>query len=75
MKIPFFSEHIENYTRRTGLRRKTLLLSLGWLWGMLLISMFFIGSGRIILLLSCVGAAVTCHLLWIARGRKRDGGT
>lgn len=72
MSIPFFREHIENYERRRGLTKKTLWFSLGWLWGMLLLSMLLIRSGLVSLLLSLIGLAVTLHLLWMAKGRNKD---
>lgn len=74
MKISFFREHIENYEHRTGLSRKTFWLSMGWLWGMLLLSMVLIRTFWISILLFLVGAAVTSHILWMAgaKGRKKE---
>ncbi len=69
MKVPFFREHIENYSQRTGLSKKTFLISLLWLWGMLILSMFLTGDLRIALLLFLVGSAVTLHICIIAKGR------
>jgi uncharacterized membrane protein YbaN (DUF454 family) len=73
MSIPFFREHIENYEQRKGLSQKTLWLSLGWLWGMMLLSIFLIRSGWVSLLLILIGLAVTIHLLWMAKGSNKDG--
>ena len=70
MKIPFFREHIENYESRTGLSRKTFWISISWLWGMLIISMVLIKTLWISLLLSLIGAAVTIHILWIAKEKS-----
>lgn len=72
MKISFFKEHIENYERRTGLSRKTFWISIIWLWSMLLISMIFIHTLWISFSLFLIGLAVTCHILWMAKGRKGD---
>lgn len=73
-RIPFFREHIENYASRAGLSAKTVGISLGYLWGMLLLSMFFVARLWCVCLLALVGAAVTAHILYMAepgRGRER----
>lgn len=72
MKVPFFREHIENYSQRTGLSKKSFLISLLWLWGMLILSMFLTGDLRIALLLFLVGSAVTLHICIIAKGRRES---
>lgn len=72
MKISFFREHIENYRTRTGLRRKTVILSLTYLWGMLVLSMVLIRQLPITALLVLVGSAVTVHILWMARARAEE---
>ncbi|MEA4970991.1 MAG: YbaN family protein [Candidatus Pelethousia sp.] len=69
MKVPFFREHIENYENRTGLSRKTVAVSLGYLWGMLLLSMLLIRKAWIIGLLCAIGAAVTIHIFCVAKAR------
>lgn len=69
MKIEFFREHIENYEHRTGLRRKTVAISLGYLWGMMLLSMLLVRRWPVALLLCFIGAAVTAHILVMARKR------
>lgn len=70
MKIAFFREHIENYENRTGLTRKTVAVSLGYLWGMLLLSMLLISKAWVVGLLCAIGAAVTIHILCVARARR-----
>lgn len=70
-KVPFFREHIENYQTRSGLSRKTLTRSLAFLWGMLLLSCLWVQLLWVTLLLICVGAAVTLHLLHIARWKPK----
>jgi len=71
VKIPFFREHIENYEHRTGLSHKTVWISMVWLWGMLFLSMFLLKSFWISVFLLMVGAAVTTHILWMAKGNFR----
>lgn len=72
MKFSFFREHIENYEHKKGLSRKTFLLSMLWLWGMLLVSMIAINTLWVIVLLSFIGVAVTLHLVCIAKSRKQE---
>ena len=74
MKISFFREHIENYESRTGLSRKTVWISMGWLWGMLILSMGLLKTLWISLLLFLIGAAVTSHILWMARSKGGNKG-
>lgn len=69
MKISFFREHIENYEHRTGLSKKTLWISMVWLWSMLIISMIVMQTIWISLLLSFIGITVTIHILCIARAK------
>lgn len=71
MKIGFFREHIENYEKRCGLSRKTLVVSLIYLWGMLLLSMLLSGNTLIICLLLTIGVAVTIHILWVSKDRGK----
>lgn len=69
MRNRFFAEHLENYQKRTGLRRRTVVVSLGFLWGVLCLSMVAMGKLWAMLLLIAVGTAVTMHILCIARPR------
>lgn len=71
VKIPFFREHIENYRSRKGLDRKTLAISLIFLWGMLLLSMALVHKTVITVILSVVGISVTIHILCVARPKKK----
>lgn len=74
LRVPLFREHIENYKNRTGLPRAIVVRSLLYLWGMLLLSMFFVRRPWVIALEALVGVCVTLHILWIAKpkeGRKR----
>ena len=72
MSISFFREHFENYEQRKGLSRKTLLISLCWLWGMLILSMFLLRELWITLFLIFIGTSVTFHLLWMSKERKKN---
>lgn len=69
MKIGFFREHIDNYERRTGLSKRTVGISLGYLWGMMILSIALIQTLWIRLLLLAIGTAVTVHILWMARSK------
>ncbi len=67
LRITFFREYLENYQKGNGLPRSTVIKSLVFLWGMLLVSMFLIGRLWLTLLLIVVGICVTIHILWIAK--------
>lgn len=69
MKISFFKEHIENYEYREGLSRKTVTISLCYLWGMLSVSMILISSLWMSFLLASIGVTVTIHILWMAKAK------
>lgn len=70
MKIPFVREYLQNYYEKTGLRKRTVAISLIFLWGMLLISALHIRTFWIVGVLAAVGTAVTVHILIVARKRK-----
>ena len=74
MKNKFFREHVENYASRKGLSQKTVIISLGWLWVMLLVSIILLMNFLLAILLLFVGAAVTRHILYMAspKWRKED---
>ena len=74
LRIPVFREHIENYEKRTGLPRKTVRISLTWLWSTLFVSMILIQKVWIIAFLFIVGLCVTLHILSIAKAKveKKD---
>ncbi len=75
MKIKFFREHIENYESRTGLSRRTVAISLAYLWGMLLISALLIPAIWVKLILAVVGVAVTAHILIMSKAKRADKGS
>ncbi len=72
MKSKFFAEHINNYKQRTGLCTRTVALSLGFLWAMLVTSILAVGELWLTLLLFGIGIAVSTHILWIAQPKKKD---
>ncbi|MFT3982768.1 MAG: YbaN family protein [Lachnospiraceae bacterium] len=71
LRIPFFREYIENYQNRKGLSRKTLIKSLCFLWGMLILSMILTGKLWLILLLTFIGTCVTIHIILIAKPKTK----
>ncbi|NLF80547.1 MAG: DUF454 domain-containing protein [Clostridia bacterium] len=70
MKIPFFREYISNYREGRGLPKRTVIQSLVFLWAMLLVSALYIRILWVAACLALVGAAVTIHILHIAKGKK-----
>ena len=70
LKISFFKEYIENYESKTGLSKKTVWVSLSWLWGMLMLSVLIVQKLWITGLLVFIGVAVTTHILVLARNKK-----
>lgn len=67
MRIPLFSDHIKNYKQRTGLPKKTVVINLIALWGLLLLSAMFSRSGWLVALLLVIGTAVTVHICHMAK--------
>lgn len=68
--IPFLGEHITNYRNKTGLTKKTVVMSLTFLWSMLILSCFLIERLVMTLLLLVIGIAVTIHIIFISKGRN-----
>lgn len=66
-----FGDYITNYKDRKGLMKITVIKSLSFLWIMLIISIVVIQSLWSSILLPCIGVAVTIHILWIAKPKKR----
>lgn len=69
LQIRFFREYYEGYTAGHGLKRQTVLYSLVFLWGMLLLSGILIRRLPVIVILALVGVAVTIHILYLSRKR------
>ncbi|MDL2263408.1 YbaN family protein [Synergistaceae bacterium OttesenSCG-928-I11] len=74
MRIGFFREHLENYEKRIGLPKRTVVASLVFLWGMMLISMLRIRKSWVIALLVVIGIGVTVHILWMAKPKREASG-
>lgn len=70
LKIRIFKEYYESYTLGSGLQPKTVIRSLVFLWSMIMLSCFITKQLAIALVLLLVGAGVTAHILWIARGKR-----
>lgn len=63
----YFGEFITNYREGSGVSRRTKVISLFFLWTLLLVSMYF--SGIIVaMILAIVGVCVTAHIL-LLKGR------
>ena len=64
-------DHYENYRERRGLPRRTVALSLGYLWGMLILSAALTSRAWLAAVLAAVGIGVTAHILLMSKpGRK-----
>ena len=69
LKVPVFKEYYYNYKNKGGLKRKTTISSLVFLWTMLTISMVVVSKIWLTALLIFIGTAVTAHILWVSRPR------
>lgn len=69
LTIPFVKEFYGSYTEGHGLRRKTVIISLTFLWGMMLLSILVTQRLWVGVLLTAIGVIVTIHILWISRKR------
>ena len=67
MRVPLFNDHIKNYQKRTGLPKKTVVINLITLWGLLILSAVLSGSVWVAALLLVVGTAVTAHICHMAK--------
>lgn len=70
-KNSIFSNYITNYKERNGLEKRTVVISLVFLWTMLGISIVVIQKLWAAILLPSIGVAVTIHILCIARPKKK----
>ncbi len=69
-KNKLFKEYITNYRERKGLKKVTIIKSLGFLWLTLIISMISIQSLWAIITMPIIGIAVTTHILMIAKPKS-----
>ncbi len=67
LRVTFFREHLTNYQQRTGLKASTVGVSLAFLWVTLCVSMLLTRQLWCTLLLTGIGAAVTVHILCVAK--------
>lgn len=72
MKITFFREYINHYKQRSELSKRTVMVSLSYLWAMLLLSMVLVQTWWILVLLNTVGISVSCHILMMANTNHTD---
>ena len=72
MKVDFIKEHSVNYKKRTGLTKKTVIISLCFLWVSMGISMMVTQAGWLTLLLALIGIAVTIHILCMAKAKRSN---
>ena len=70
-KSKLFSDYIENYSKRTGLKRSTIIISLVFLWLTLIISAIWVRNVWACILIVCIGIAVTIHILYMSLPRKQ----
>jgi uncharacterized membrane protein YbaN (DUF454 family) len=71
MKIPLVSEYVRNHEQGTGIPRRTVAISLAFLWTTLAVSAFAVHKAWVIGILAAVGIAVTIHILCVAKPRKK----
>ena len=65
-----FSNYITNYKERSGLKKRTIVVSLVFLWVMLAVSVMCIQKVWAYIILPCIGIAVTAHILYMALPKK-----
>jgi uncharacterized membrane protein YbaN (DUF454 family) len=71
LKIPFVNAYITNYKTGAGLPRKTVAISLSFLWVTLTASALVSRKLWLALLLAAIGTAVTIHIVIMSRPRAR----
>ncbi len=71
MRNAFFREHLTNYQQRVGLKKRTVAISLGFLWTTLILSTIALGTLWGGLLLASIGTAVSIHILCMSRPKRR----
>lgn len=71
LKIGFVKEYYEGYTAGQGIKKKTVVTSLSFLWIMMALSIFLTQKLLIAVILICIGMAVTWHILWVATPREK----
>ena len=70
MKSKLFGDYIANYQSRAGLKKRTVTVSLVFLWATLSVSAACIRALWAYILMPLIGIAVTIHILYMARPRN-----
>lgn len=70
-KSRFFSDYLVNYNKRTGLRRSTVIISLVFLWTMMVISVVSLKTLWASVILPVIGIAVTVHILYMSLPKNK----
>jgi uncharacterized membrane protein YbaN (DUF454 family) len=65
LKNPFFGPFIENYHTKQGIKLSMKIFTIAFLWTGLMISMIFVQTTWMYVVLGIVGVCVTAHLLLI----------
>lgn len=65
MKNKYLAGYMDHYRNKTGVPLKIKMQSIGFLWAVLLASMFIMQKDYLFILLPCVGVGVTVHLALI----------
>lgn len=66
LKNPLFSDYINNYKNRKGLKKSTVLISLSFLWATLALSALLVKALWFYILASFIALAVTAHLIYMS---------
>ena len=70
-KSKFFSDYLTSYNERTGLKKRTVIISLVYLWIMLGISIVWLKTLWASIFLPMIGIAVTVHILYMSLPKDR----
>lgn len=71
LRISFVREYYEGYTVGQGIKKKTVVTSLTFLWLMLIISILWTQKLLLAIILTCIGIGVTSHILWVATPKEK----
>ncbi len=71
LKVSYVRQYVNSYYHQKGLPTKTMVMSLVFLWGMLILSMVTVKKSWLTLLLVAIGFGVTLHIIWIGKMREK----
>lgn len=74
LSIPFFRDYMEGYCEKRPISSKTVVSSLVFLWGMLILSMVILKKLWLTILLLLIGTAVTTHILYMSQYKGKAPG-